>query len=394
MKRKVCFVIQRYGLDVNGGAELHCRQLAEHLGENYEVTVMTTKAKDYITWRNEYVQEIERINGITVYRFDVEKERDMEKFLDMNRLFEKKILGREKKEMEFLKAQGPYCPKLIYEIKRRKEDFDIFIFFTYLYYTTICGIREVYGKSILIPTAHDEPYVKMALLRDVFKKAGAIYYNTELEREMVEHIHNNESVLNAIGGVGITIPAQINRHSFKERYGLEDYIIYVGRIEAGKRCRELFKAFGQYKRDYRSNLKLVLVGKASLDIPKTSDIISLGFISDDEKFQAIAGAMALVLPSQYESLSMVVLEAMKLQVPVVVYGKCAVTKAHCLKGNAGLYYDDYLEFEECLEYLRNHPQIRREMGKNGKEYVDRNYTWDVICNKLENLIDLICENNT
>lgn len=393
MRKKVCFIIQRYGLEVNGGAELHCRQFAEHLSTVCDVNIMTTKAVDYITWKNEYSNDVDDVNGLTVYRFPVARERDLKTFNKLNDTFETKIIGNKKKELDFIKKQGPYCPQLVKEIKKRKDQYDVFIFYTYLYYTTILGIKAVMGKAILIPTAHDEPFIKMSILQDVFHHVKALFYNTELERKIVESIYQNGNIKNDIGGIGITVESSVNPQGFKEKHKLGRYIIYVGRIEGGKLCQELFRAFGQYKRDYPSDLKLVLVGKSSLPIPKTADILPLGFVSDEEKFDAIAGAMALVLPSQFESLSMVVLEAMKLQVPVLVNGKCAVTKEHCLKSNGGLYYNDYLEFEECLEYLSKNPDARKQMGENGRKYVESQYSWDIMQRKLEGLINYVCENS-
>lgn len=393
MRKKVCFIIQRYGLEVNGGAELHCRQFAEHPSTVCDVNIMTTKAVDYITWKNEYSNDVDDVNGLTVYRFPVARERDLKTFNKLNDTFEAKIIGNRKKELDFIKKQGPYCPQLVKEIKKRKDQYDVFIFYTYLYYTTILGIKAVMGKAILIPTAHDEPFIKMSILQDVFQHVKALFYNTELERKIVESIYQNGNIKNDIGGIGITVESSVNPQEFKEKHKLGRYIIYVGRIEGGKLCQELFRAFGQYKRDYPSDLKLVLIGKSSLPIPKTADILPLGFVSDEEKFDAIAGAMALVLPSQFESLSMVVLEAMKLQVPVLVNGKCAVTKEHCLKSNGGLYYNDYLEFEECLEYLSKNPDARKQMGENGRKYVESQYSWDIMQRKLEGLINYVCENS-
>lgn len=393
MRKKVCFIIQRYGLEVNGGAELHCRQFAEHLSAACDVDIMTTKAIDNITWKNEYANDVDDVNGITVYRFPVVRERNLKTFNKLNDTFQTKILGNRKKELDFIKKQGPYCPQLVKEIKKRKDQYDVFIFYTYLYYTTILGIKAVKGKAILVPTAHDEPFIKMSILQDVFRQVKALFYNTEMERKIVESIYQNGNIKNDIGGIGITVESSVNPREFKEKHKLGRYIIYVGRIEKGKLCQELFRAFGQYKRDYPSDLQLVLIGKSSLPIPKTADIISLGFVSDEEKFDAIAGAMALVLPSQFESLSMVVLEAMKLRVPVLVNGKCAVTKEHCLKSNGGLYYDDYLEFEECLEYLSKNSDVRKQMGENGKNYVESQYSWDRMQRKLEGLIKYVCENS-
>lgn len=388
-RKKICFVIQRYGLEVNGGAELHCRQLAEQMKKYYEVEVLTTKAKDHSTWKNEYNKDVEIINGIKVYRYSVEYERNIQEFGVINQTFSDRI-GDIKRETEWLKAQGPYAPTLVTAVKEKKSEYDVFIFFTYLYYTTIFGIQEVLNKAILIPTAHDEPYIHMGILKDVFNKVAAIFYNTDVERKMVESIHHNAPVKNDIGGVGINVPDKVDGSYFKRKHKLDKYIIYVGRVDQGKLCPALIKYFLCYKkRNRETDLKLVFVGKEGISIPKHSDIISLGFVSDEEKFNAIAGATALILPSQFESLSMVVLEAMKLRIPVLINEDCAVVKSHCVKSNGGLYYGNYMEFEACLNYFLSHPQECAVMGNNGNAYAKENYEWRVIVDRLNKLIEYV-----
>lgn len=392
MKKKVCFVIQRYGLEVNGGAELQCRQLAEHMKELCDIEIITTKAKDYITWKNEYTSEEEIINGVKVYRYPVEHERDISEFGKINETFHERI-GNLEKEKEWIEAQGPYSPKLIQAIREKKDDYNVFVFFTYLYYTTIQGIREVFDKAILIPEAHDEPYIHMSVLSDVFQKTSALLYNTETEKKMVETFHDNGNVRSAIGGAGIEINTHIDVVSFKKKYKLNNYLVYVGRIDNGKLCPALLKYFIKYKNDNKNDIKLVLIGKACIKIPKHSDIISLGFVSDEDKFNAIAGSLALVLPSQFESLSMVVLEAMKLRVPVIVNGDCEVVKAHCVKSNGGLYYENYMEFAASINYLMSHLEARTIMGNNGNKYVDENYSWPVIIERLNKLVEYVSFKN-
>ena len=164
---------------------------------------------------------------------------------------------------------------------------------------------------------------------------------------------------------------------------------YVGRIDKAKKCDLLFKYFKEYKKRNRNNVKLVLVGKPVMPIPRDKNIISLGFISEIDKFEGIAAAKLLVLPSKYESLSMAVLEAMSLSTPVIVNGDCDVLKGHCLKSNGALYYNNYFEFEGTVNYFLNNPQIAEMMCQNAKDYVENNYSWKIIERKLSNMIEQI-----
>lgn len=389
MKKKICFVVQRYGLEVNGGAELHCRQLAEHMLQKYEeVHVLTSKAIDYMTWKNEYLADEEVINGVIVHRFPVEKEREKKEFDAICRRF---MTGKIKPEEEqvWLEKQGPLVPKLLEYLQNNKDSYDAFIFFTYLYYPTALGVELVADKAIVIPTAHDEPFLKMKIYENVFLKPQKFFFNTEEERELIHQRYHNEHIPSELGGVGVDIPKVVDGNRFREKYGLTNYMVYVGRIDEGKNCRQLFNYFLEYKRRNQNGIKLVLMGKPVIRIPKSQDIISLGFVDDQDKFDGIAGSQMLVLPSRFESLSMVVLEAMSVETPVIVNGECAVLRGHCIKSNGAFYYRNYFEFEGEVNYLMEHPDVVKTLKANAKRYVDGNYQWDVIVSRLSKMIETI-----
>ena len=383
-KEKICIVIQRYGLEINGGAEFHCRQLAERLVEYYDVTVLTTKSLDYIKWDNYYTKDIDEINGVHIIRCYSHR-KDVEAFNEYNKKQMVGILSKNE-EIQWLEKQGPFSEEIVEYIKRNKSQYKIFIFFTYLYYPTVMGIKEVYEKAILIPTAHDEAAINLSIYKDVFCKPKAIFYNTKEEKRLVESIFNNESVNNDIGGVGIEINTEINVEQFKKKYNLGRYIIYVGRIDEGKGCKTLFKYFKRYKQQNTNDLTLVLMGKNNMEIPEQNDIRYLGFVNDEDKFNGIAGAEALIIPSEFESLSIVLLEAMALETPVIVNEKSAVLREHCIRSNGGLYYNNYIEFREILNYIKNNRKILSDIARNGKKYIQEQYQWKNIIDKLDGLI--------
>ena len=120
-KDRIAFTCQRYGPEVNGGAELHCRQLAERLSAFYDVTVYTTCAKDYMTWKNEYPAGEEEINGVRVKRFPVAKERNQEAFARLSQAVFHDPLHTDRQEQEWIDEQGPYCPELISALKESSK---------------------------------------------------------------------------------------------------------------------------------------------------------------------------------------------------------------------------------------------------------------------------------
>jgi Glycosyltransferase len=391
--KKVCFVVQRYGMEVNGGAELQCRMIAERMTPYYNIEVLTTKAIDYVTWKDEYKNEHEIINNVKVRRFSVEKQRKQASFDSINYKFLQGGITTYAEEMKWVEEQGPTVPELVHYLNEHKEDYAAFVFFTYLYYPTVMGMPMVKEKAIVVPECHDEPFLRMGMMKEVFLKAKAYFYNTMEERNLVERKFQTAHIKNQIGGVGVEVPENISGQTFKEKYGVENYIIYVGRIDEGKNCHVMFEYFKEYKKRNASDLKLVLMGKAVMNIPKDSDIVSLGFVDEQDKFNGIAGAKLLLLPSEFESLSIVVLEAMALKRPVLVNGLCDVVKGHCLKSNGGLFYKNYFEFEGTLNYILEKTDIAKVMGENGYKYVEENYQWDIIIQKMTELIEFVDELN-
>ncbi len=385
--KRIALVNQRYGLEVNGGSEYYTRLIAERLTAHYQVDVITTKALDYTTWENHYPADEEMIGGVRVLRFPVAAPRAK----DFNRYNETYLAGPRDlaKEETWFEKQGPYCPAAIDYIRTHKNDYDAFIFVTYLYYLTVKGLPEVADKAIFIPTAHEEPYIHFQTFETLFRQPKAYIFLTEEEQALVQGLFHTEAIPCDVLGTGVDIPVEPNPTEFREKFGVtDDYLIYVGRMDEGKNCPELFRYFLEYKgRHPESRLKLVLMGKAACPIPRHGDIVNLGFVSEEDKFHGIAGAKALVLPSKFESLSISVLEAMSLSVPVIVNGACAVLKGHCTKSNAGLYYQNYFEFEGIVDYLLTHPTAYAAMCQNARAYIDQYYTWDVIMRRFEKVVE-------
>jgi glycosyltransferase involved in cell wall biosynthesis len=386
MKKKIAIVNQRYGIEINGGSEQYTRMLAEHLIEIYDIEILTTCALEHTTWKNYFLEGLQSLNGVPVRRFRVDKPRDINSFY---RYYSHDLPDNPDTENEWIDRQGPVCTKLIKYIGEHKDEYDIFIFVTYLYYHTVRGIGLANEKAILIPTAHDEPYIRFSVYKNIFSIPKAIIFLTEEEKLLTYSIFHNQHILNEIIGMGVTLPREINLESFKSKYCLNDYIIYAGRVEEGKGCVELFDFFIRYKSRNPSNLKLILIGKAIMQIPHNSDIISLGFVSDSDKYNGMAGAKLLVQPSVNESLSIVVLESLALGIPIFVNGKSEVLQGHCRKSNAGLYYKTYNEFEGILNYLQSHTDIYSIMKLNGKKYVAENYNWIVVIEKFKKIIEAV-----
>jgi glycosyltransferase involved in cell wall biosynthesis len=375
---KIAFVVQRYGLEVAGGAELLCRQVAEHLSPYHEVHVVTSCALDYIRWKDHYRAGTEEINGVHVHRFPVDRPRNPRRF----RRLTWRLLSANRHyfdQLEWMRQQGPFSTPLFDFIRRQRDDFEAFVFFTYLYPTTYFGLQLVPEKAALVPAAHDEPFLYFDLFRPLFHLPRFLIYSTEAERQLVERTFANGYIPNAIVGTGVDVPEDVDGERFRQKYGLHQaFVLYAGRIDNAKNCPELFDYFIRFKQAHPGDLKLVLMGRAVIPVPRHPDIVSLGYVSEADKFDGMAAASVLIVPSRYESLSIAMLEAWSVETPVLVNGQCDVLRENCVRSNGGLCYYDYAEFATNLHRLLDEPNLGHHLGGQGAVYVARRYNWSDI----------------
>lgn len=389
---KLAIVVQRYGADISGGAELHARYVAEHLARHAQVAVLTTCARDYVTWRNEYPAGVEHVNGIPVHRFRVDHERDVRQFGKWSdRVFEHAHSYLD--ELKWLATEGPESSPLLAHIRSNRRSYDYFIFFSYRYYHAYHGARAVPERAILVPTAERDEAIGLGISPPLFRGVRAVMYNSPEERRLIQAASANRDVPGVVVGIGSEIPAHPQPDRFRQKYGITGrFALYVGRIDQNKGCKELFTFFLQGLPALPKGLGLVLIGKEILPIPDHPRIRHLGFLDDEDKFDALAAADLLVMPSYYESLSMVALEAWALGKPVLANGKCEVLRGQCIRSHAGLYYETQAEFVETLRAIADGRNLNAALGANGREFYRRHYAWPVIERKyLEMLARLGAE---
>jgi glycosyltransferase involved in cell wall biosynthesis len=299
----------------------------------------------------------------------------------------------------------------------------------------VLGTEVSPGRSILVPTAHDEPAIKLEIFKDLFSRVAALCYLTEGEKQFVQRQFPDRPLLEELIGVGVDIPQQqpyprmpaapeeepaiengtngeaagtgdgeagtttedeptlrdfpshlLARGSvFRRRHRLHGPVaLYGGRIDPGKGCEELIEYFSSYVKE-GGDATLALMGVKLMALPEEPFIRFAGLLSESERIQALEAATVVICPSPYESLSLLALEAMSVGTPVLVNARSVVLVEHCLRSNGGLWYADRNEFIECLNLLMTDRRLRAGLGRNGRDYVRKNYRWDVVLGKYERI---------
>jgi glycosyltransferase involved in cell wall biosynthesis len=384
---KLAFVVQRYGASIAGGSEGHCRELAERLAPRHDITVLTTCAQDYVTWQNELPAGRTVEHGVAVLRFPVARQRRMKTFSDLSDEVFDGGARRERQE-EWFRENGPETPALLDHLRAHGPSYDLVLFWTFRYFPSYFGLPLVADRAVLLPTAEEEPAVNLDVLPDYLDRPAGFLFLTPEEKQLVAARMYRPPSPAAVIGIGLerAAPTTVSRAPLDALGIPAHYLLYLGRVDRNKGCDALLDHFQQYAAS-RSDVTLVLAGPAKMQIPTHPRIRALGYVADEVRTALLAHARALVVPSWYESLSIVLLEAWNHGVPALVNGRCKVLAGQVTRANGGLYYMFPAEFDEAADYLLRRPAERDALGRQGLAYVEREYRWPTVLARVERLLD-------
>jgi glycosyltransferase involved in cell wall biosynthesis len=241
----------------------------------------------------------------------------------------------------------------------------------------------VADRAVLVPTAEEDPVIRLGILDAFFAKPVAYLFLTPEEETLVALHCTTPLARSAVIGVGLD-PAPDPPGDKVQALGVSPpYLLYLGRVDPNKGCGTLLRFFS---RRHYDGVPLVLAGPANMPVPEDPLVKRLGFVDAAAREALVAHARALVVPSPYESLSMVLLEAWNHGVPALVNGRCRVLKGQALRANGALYYQNYDEFARGLELLLGQPEMARDLGAQGLRYVEREYRWPIVMEKIERVL--------
>lgn len=395
---KLACVIHRFGADIAGGSEGHCRAIAERLAANHDVTILTTSAKDHVTWHNEYPGGLSEVGPLHVRRFPVARGRSLHRFRDIS---DAVFSGgaSEADQQQWFRENGPQTPELLTFLEQHGREFDRILFWSFRYYQTFFGLPLVADRAVLVPTAEEDPVIRLRILDSFFARPAGYLFLTPEEQTLVSIHCSRPLAPSATIGVGLDpVPATLG--AGLESVGVtKPYVLYLGRIDPNKGCETLLRFFlklvarpfegresGAESPPLQKPVSLVMAGPANMPIPDHPLVKQLGFVDEHTRGALLSNAALLVVPSPYESLSLVLLEAWNHGVPALVNGRCSVLKGQALRGDGALYYQNFDEFARGFDYLVGRPDLARQIGQQGLAYVEREYRWPHVMHKIEQLL--------
>lgn len=405
---KVAFVIQRYGPEVIGGAESYCRQLAEKLVSElgWDVTVYTSSAIDYLSWKNHYPSTAQDIAGVSVVRFKTLMQRPRWLFRILNLIMinvwkasRRMSLVRPLQfilEQLWFRIQGPWVPQLLKQLDKDQDQFDRIIFVTYLYYPSIFGTRIAPEKTMLIPTAHDEPAFYSDLVQNMLTGVKSILCLTEVEQILVQtrlsEADQNKAVLL---GYALDIAPAVQINATKTLKLPADisgtYMLYLGRISDGKNVNEMIRMFNLVKALLPRPVKLIVAGQLDPNFDSqlwSSDVIYVGRVSETEKDWLIQNSLGVINPSRYESLSLLVIEAMLYGKPALVNAECDVLDFYTKHTETVLGYRNAETFGAALHAIVDESQSNRQVWQDKInrtiDWSRHRFEWQHLLKRLQN----------
>ena len=369
---------------VVGGAETLIRDLAlTSVQAGHEVHLLTSCATDHFTWRNEREPGEETVDGIHIHYFRVNEDRNVEIFLRVQDQIDKKRSISLEDQQRW--ADNSVCSRdLCAWLEKNGNAFDAILVGPYLFGITFQCAKIFPAKTWLIPCLHDEAFALLDIVAHMFRSVKGSLFNSEPEKALAMRLYNLDESCGQVVGMAME-PFDADPLVFAQAHQLDKpYVLYCGRQEGGKNTPLLFDYMNSYIERRQGAVKLVLTGSGDVPVPDQlrPHVLNLGFVNEQEKHQAMAGAAAFIHPSTNESFGIVLLEAWLAGTPALVHDKGEVLRWQCAQAGAGLWFRYYPEFEAMLDRLLEDKILNRQLGENGRQYVINRYGRDAISQRL------------
>jgi glycosyltransferase involved in cell wall biosynthesis len=371
---RVAVVSYRYGTGFAGGAETSLRTIAETLhGAGHAVEVFTTCTRGEGNWQDDEPEGTTRVGGVPVHRFRVNAPDASRRRQAVQAVLHAGGDVTAEIEQEYL-THSLHSDRLLDALRRRADRFDAIITGPYSVGLTHDVARAFTDKTLLLPCFHDEPLAYLKAWLGAYGDVGGVLYHTPEEQDLAQ----SQLGLNhpRAACCGTFVDAETSGDSARGRARVGSplrYVVYCGRYSEQKGLPAVFDGARAYAAEHPERLLFVFMGEGGCAIPREPWARDLGFVDEATKRDVLAGAAALVLLSEYESLSLAVLEAWSQAVPVLVQRQCPVLVGHLARGGGGRAVTGPEELTAALDDLWRNPHAWQALGRRGREYVRRRY---------------------
>lgn len=388
---RIAFVCPRLAVEgAVGGAETLLKNLALHAAaRGLAVDFLTTCAQSHYTWDNTLPPGQKHMDGMDVHFFPVD-ERDTDTFLRIQQSIDRGREVPERDELQWLR-QGVNSAALMQHLDQHAEQYRAILLGPYLFGLTYFAALAHPERALLVPCLHDEPFAKLGCMQRLFSETAGCLFNSQAERELAGELFGVPDVKSRIVGMGLD-PFEADPAAFARRHQLTaPYVLYSGRREPLKGTPLICDYLQTFRERTGRDIQLVFTGSGAIDAPAAlwPHILDVGFVSEAEKHEAMAGALAFLHPSVNESFGIVLLEAFLAGTPGLVHARSRVLVSQCRAAGAGLWFRHYPDFETQLLYLLDHPEARDALGSRGRDFVAKEYAWPAIERKFLAALDAL-----
>lgn len=385
-KPRIAFVVRRAGVEVTGGSDRYCLDLALKMKDRWNIHILTTCALDPSVRENFYPEGEEEIDGVVIHRFPVDRP---SRFRPIPSGDNPQLMEQAKTSSpharKWVALQGPGSSTLLRHLKSSREQYDAYVFFSYKSAVTYPALPLVQDRAFLVPASTGEEALDFPIWDSFFSRPEKLFFLTE--EEQADFTRRFPSIANRgiFVGTGLNPAGVDDSVRFTNQFGIQEpYLLYLDDIDE-KGAIPIVNHFIRFRNENPVRIKLVLAGTPQTLLPAHPDIIITGHIPEDSIRDAIEGAVTVLIPVPRDNPPFSILEAWNRDKAVLVDGNSGSLVELCRRHSGGLWYKNFEEFQEAVLYLLETPRLAGDI----KERIRDTYDWRLAMERIQSAVESI-----
>ena len=234
-------------------------------------------------------------------------------------------------------------------------------------------------------------FLKLFLMNDL-QKAACVHATCKEEMEHLRNLGVKSPV--AVIPNPINIIEKINTKELKDKLRIG----YLGRVHPRKNIERLLYAWEKIQ-DKTDNGELVIIGDGDKEYMgflkeetkklQMKNVVFTGFLSGEEKENALNSLSYLVVPSDFENFGNIVTEALVREIPVIASKGTPWEELGMYKCGWWVKNDVQTLIQTIEEAIQTTEEERKAMGLRGRKLMEENYSIEIVAKKMEQLYEWI-----